>query len=347
MEPTKQAIKAVPHEFTIATSRFTFVIQNFQDTNQDEAIKSKPIEVLELNAKWSVMLLPRVINKDPCYVVQGLLILEDFEAMKAKSCQLYVTGVSSSGSSLINESFRVLKKETNFGQLSGHCSINALIEQMSEGALTLNFTIEIKCQRSSVDNCNFYDYVAITKSILANARQLLQDDDTFSDFTFVVKEREFKVHKGVLAMASRFFRALFKTGMEESRSNECIVEDTDPDVFEILLRFMYYGELPANDAISMKLFHAADYFESPMLAKICAQEIFYEISADNALEALKFGYMYEQTEVKERAWEILKRDVLKIFVPLKDEPLSLNEVEEFIAVKEKIKEFYAKHSACD
>ena len=64
-----------------------------------------------------------------------------------------------------------------------------------------------------------------------------------SDIALYVGPREFNAHKFVLRARSPYFKGLFSSSMRDSDSDGLTITDTEPDVFEQLLRWMYAGEL--------------------------------------------------------------------------------------------------------
>ena len=66
-----------------------------------------------------------------------------------------------------------------------------------------------------------------------------------ADGVFVVEGERFQMHRSVLAARSEYFRARFKSGMQDGGSKEVCYEDVSASAFRVLLRFLYAGELPA------------------------------------------------------------------------------------------------------
>lgn len=77
------------------------------------------------------------------------------------------------------------------------------------------------------------------------------NDEAFSDITLVAKlddkEKTFHAHKVVMAASSPWFETLFTNGMKETYSNEITLADTDPAVFEKVLRHCYGMEVDIID----------------------------------------------------------------------------------------------------
>jgi hypothetical protein len=134
------------------------------------------------------------------------------------------------------------------------------------------------------------------------------DDPQFSDFTFIVQSTEFKVHKNILAQASPVFRKMFTSSFEESQTNQCKVDAISPEVFQIMLRFIYGREFAGmyyED--TLKLYEAADFYELPDLMKVCKEEINNNISYFNTMTLYEWAWTYNVDELKQRIWKILKR----------------------------------------
>ena len=87
----------------------------------------------------------------------------------------------------------------------------------------------------------------------------LMSDTTLSDFTFIVKSKEFKVHKAVLSARSPVLKIMFISNMKEAADNKTEITDIEPSTFEKLLDFIYCGKIPEDlDNYAMDLFVAAD-----------------------------------------------------------------------------------------
>lgn len=94
---------------------------------------------------------------------------------------------------------------------------------------------------------------------LCNDLGALRLDITLSDFTIIVKTKEFKVHKSVLSARSPVFNQMFSSSMKEAADNKVEINDIEPNTFEKLLGFIYSAKIPEDlDYYAMDLFVAAD-----------------------------------------------------------------------------------------
>jgi hypothetical protein len=79
---------------------------------------------------------------------------------------------------------------------------------------------------------------------LSTQLEELFDKMPSSDVNFNIGGRQFPAHKNILAARSEIFDAMFKHPMKkQSTNNQIKIEDTGPEVFEQLLRFIYTGRV--------------------------------------------------------------------------------------------------------
>lgn len=66
-------------------------------------------------------------------------------------------------------------------------------------------------------------------------------DDAFTDFTIVSGEKEYKVHRLVIAAQSDFFRKLLRSPFKESSDRSVTLHDDPAVAVEMMIEFMYTG----------------------------------------------------------------------------------------------------------
>ena len=104
-------------------------------------------------------------------------------------------------------------------------------------------------------------------------------DLKLTDFVFLVGSTSFPAHRSLLAARSPVFAAMLNSGLEEARTGQVQINDTDPETFALFLRFLYVGELEYDEeeakevvvvgAMRKKLFVLADKYQVETLMKIC------------------------------------------------------------------------------
>ena len=79
------------------------------------------------------------------------------------------------------------------------------------------------------------------------------DSGMMSDVVFLVRGKELRAHKQTLAAKSPVFEAMFEDDFLEKKNGLVQIEDIDPDVFEVMLKFIYNP-----DQIEPKMQNMAD-----------------------------------------------------------------------------------------
>ena len=131
-------------------------------------------------------------------------------------------------------------------------------------------------------------------------------NQTLTDVTLNVQNKEFKAHKVVLAAASPVFKAMFKEGTKEHRDNYVVIRDIKKDVFEVFLRYLYTGQVDKLDEKCLDLLVTADKYDVQPLKEICAQHMAKNISVDNAVDILALAHRHSIDSVKTVASVYLK-----------------------------------------
>ena len=118
--------------------------------------------------------------------------------------------------------------------------------------------------------------------VLADLGALLDDVDT-ADVTLAVGDCDFRAHSQVLSARSRMLKALLSRDAAESRRVE--LDGVDPEVFKLLLRHLYTGELPEGDSdtpeMHQHLLEAADRFCVPSLLQAAARTLEHSLSVES------------------------------------------------------------------
>jgi BTB/POZ domain len=153
----------------------------------------------------------------------------------------------------------------------------------------------------------FSENSAFGSGAIATLSTLLTDL-TFSDFTFVVRGKEFKVHRNILGLASPVMMELFTADMIEKREGICKVDNIEPPVFKAMLDFVYCQNYSViNNTKLPLLYEAAHYFEIDSLLKYCDKRIQKQLTEANAITTYEFAYRYDLEELKSKSWVIIKR----------------------------------------
>lgn len=128
----------------------------------------------------------------------------------------------------------------------------------------------------------------------------------FADFTIVIRNKEFKVHKIILASQSSVFNALFTNDKEKGEKCLKKLKSFDEKTFEDFLKFFYTGDI-RNEDNAMELFELAVEFEVSALKFLCEEIIIRNLSKSKALQAFTLGHVHSNATLKEAGFEEIKR----------------------------------------
>ena len=119
------------------------------------------------------------------------------------------------------------------------------------------FILEGYTHTDVLTSYNFYIHVVKTvddycyrpmDALMGDQLWAAAKEKQFTDFEFLVGDRVFPAHKGIVAARSPVFAAMFKADMKESRTQQVVIEDIESSIFEEFLYFLYTGQLKRSAA---------------------------------------------------------------------------------------------------
>ncbi|XP_035208447.1 speckle-type POZ protein B-like [Stegodyphus dumicola] len=146
---------------------------------------------------------------------------------------------------------------------------------------------------SEIVNSSFAFSSSMNVHNLSSDFQNLYKSGILSDVNIIVGSRTFPVHKSILCFRSSVFSKMFETNMTETEDNNVNISDTDPDIMDEFLLFIYSGNLgkPLNETAT-KLYSVADKYDVPFLKKKCSSFLESHLSAENVHEVLLLATMH-------------------------------------------------------
>jgi hypothetical protein len=113
------------------------------------------------------------------------------------------------------------------------------------------------------------------------------DDEACSDIVFILKDGE-RAHamKGLLIGRSKYFRAMFRSGMRESIENQVEVPDCSKAVFLLFLEYLYSSEVDIGMDAAVELYALSDRYQEDGLSVRCLGVFQKGLSDANAIELL-------------------------------------------------------------
>lgn len=132
----------------------------------------------------------------------------------------------------------------------------------------------------------------VNTSTLTSDLGLCLDDPTFSDIKLHIQDKVIHAHRFILSARSRFFRAMFASGMIESAKREVHIREGQYDAFYGLILYLYtdsfYRGTPNHktDQLALDIMQLAELYDLPRLVQLCESTLIESniISLDNVLE---------------------------------------------------------------
>lgn len=127
----------------------------------------------------------------------------------------------------------------------------------------------------------------------------------FSDITLNVGDRQFPVHKAVLAARSMVFNAMFEHEMEERKLNKVDIMDVDHEVMYEMLRYIYTGKAPNLHKMADELLAAADKYALDRLKVMCEEALCTNLNIDNVSDIFVLADLHSAEQLKNHAIDFI------------------------------------------
>lgn len=155
------------------------------------------------------------------------------------------------------------------------------------------------------------------EKVLQDFKKLLDNEDD-TDVIIKVKEKEFKVHRGILGIRTPVFAAMFKHDMSEKNTGIVPLDDCEPDIFKDFLQHVYTGtvdSLSAQNAFG--LYELSDKYQVEDLKEECIDCLKNILSVDTFCEVISLALKYDEKELLRLATELFCREMKQIIVTVK------------------------------
>ncbi|CAG5108164.1 Oidioi.mRNA.OKI2018_I69.chr1.g3664.t1.cds [Oikopleura dioica] len=156
-------------------------------------------------------------------------------------------------------------------------------------------------------------------------------DGILTDVVIIVPGHpEIKAHKMVLAAASPFFQAMFKSGLRESSSDRVEMPEIDYEAAQILVDFAYCGNYKITEGNVRNLLAAADCYQFEEIKKKCESFLIDMIDADNCFELEKIGDARGLSRLSSQAGRFSMQNFEEVIKSKSFTELSFEELENYL-----------------
>lgn len=121
----------------------------------------------------------------------------------------------------------------------------------------------------------------------------LLENEKFVDCVLKIQDKEFPCHRLVLAASSPFFKAMFLSELEESKKREIVLKDVDPNVMEMILRYLYTSDINLTEQNVQDIFMVANMYQIPSIFSVCLSYLEEKMVLGNCLAIFKLGLLLD------------------------------------------------------
>ena len=168
-------------------------------------------------------------------------------------------------------------------------------------------------------------------SRIANQFQQLRLDDEMADFTIRSGKQTFNCHKVILAGNSPVLHAMVRSGMMEASSNQANIDTIQPAVMQLLLDYMYKGEVVIPHEHLKQTIEAAEYLQLLELKEICLGDAAPAVNPSNVVSWSKLADILDIEELKSKCVEIMSSSLAEVSRFTEFQELSFAEVNSFMS----------------
>ena len=149
------------------------------------------------------------------------------------------------------------------------------------------------------------DWQSTKKTVLERSRHMF-NNPFMSDVKFSCEDsdKKFFAHKYVLATSSAVFYAMFYGELAE-KNPVVHLSDTNEDILEEFLRFLYTDEFNLTTDNAMFVLYLAKKYIVPSLAKKCTEFLEANLAAGNAITVLRQAIQFDEKKLERKSWHLI------------------------------------------
>nr|XP_046227135.1 kelch-like protein 40b [Scatophagus argus] len=131
------------------------------------------------------------------------------------------------------------------------------------------------------------------QTLLQDGLYDLLENDKLVDCVLKIKDKEFPCHRLVLCACSSYFRSIFLSDLEESKKREIVLEDVEPGVMGLILKYLYTSKINVTEHNVQDIFAVANMYQIPSIFTVCVSFLQKRLSLSNCLAVFRLGLMLD------------------------------------------------------
>lgn len=131
------------------------------------------------------------------------------------------------------------------------------------------------------------------QTLLQDGLYDLLENDKLVDCVLKIKDKEFPCHRLVLCACSSYFRTIFLSDLDESKKKEIVLEDVEPGVMGLILKYLYTSKINVTEHNVQDIFAVANMYQIPSIFTVCVSFLQKRLSLSNCLAVFRLGLMLD------------------------------------------------------
>ena len=154
-------------------------------------------------------------------------------------------------------------------------------------------------------------------------------NDELTDVTLQSVDVQIRCHRNVLAVASKYIKAMLSAGLEENVS-PTLELTMDPETMVTIIDYIYTGEVKLTIDTVVGLVKACDVLNLDTLKTACENFMINQVGPSNVVGFYKFAALYRLNQLQHKAMEVMKSEFKTVAFADEFKELSCTEVIEWI-----------------
>ena len=192
--------------------------------------------------------------------------------------------------------------------------ISSLIDSM---CVTFNCEIKVLLLDNPVHVHQQLSSVQVPEFNLGKIMEENRRKNIFTDITLVAADKkEFRAHKLILVAQSNFFETRFSSRWQDQKSAESSdkveLADVPGTVMEVMLSYMYTGEVAAIEEVAISVLPFAEEYGLEGLRKMCEQSLAKSLTSDNVVDLLITANAHNALDLKKVSMDYISSNVVSV-----------------------------------
>ncbi|XP_030065977.1 kelch-like protein 41 [Microcaecilia unicolor] len=130
-------------------------------------------------------------------------------------------------------------------------------------------------------------------TLLQDGLKDLLDNKKFIDCFLKAGDKNLPCHRLILAACSPYFREYFLSEQNEDKKKEVVLENVDPAVMDVIIRYLYSADIDLNDSNVQDIFALASRFQIPSVFTVCVTYLQKRLAPSNCLAIFRLGLLLD------------------------------------------------------